>query len=73
MIPPSFELFITTFALFKAGIVPVFIDPGIGIKNLKVFSECQPTNLHRHTEGSYRPPCAGVESGKAAKNLSGKQ
>lgn len=35
MIEPSFELFITTFALFKAGIVPVFIDPGIGIANLK--------------------------------------
>ncbi|SMF30711.1 fatty acid CoA ligase family protein [Pseudobacteriovorax antillogorgiicola] len=35
MVPPSFELFVTTFGLFKAGIVPVFIDPGLGVKNLK--------------------------------------
>ena len=35
MVPPSFELFIITFALFKAGIIPVFIDPGMGFKNLK--------------------------------------
>ena len=35
MIPPSFELFTLTFALFKAGIVPIFIDPGMGLKNLK--------------------------------------
>ncbi len=43
MIEPSFELFATTFALFKAGIVPVFIDPGIGIKNLKkCLAQAQP-------------------------------
>ncbi len=35
LVPPSPELFSITFALFKAGAVPVFIDPGIGAKNMK--------------------------------------
>lgn len=35
MVPPSPEFFILSFALFKAGAVPVLIDPGIGIRHLK--------------------------------------
>jgi acyl-CoA synthetase (AMP-forming)/AMP-acid ligase II len=35
LVPPSPELFAITFALFKAGAVPVFIDPGIGARNMK--------------------------------------
>ena len=35
MVKPSLEFFALTFAVFKAGAVPVLIDPGIGIKNLK--------------------------------------
>lgn len=35
MVKPSLDFFTLTFALFKAGIVPVLIDPGMGIKNLK--------------------------------------
>ena len=35
LVPPSPELFAITFALFKLGAVPVFIDPGIGARNLK--------------------------------------
>ncbi len=35
MVPPSIEFVELTFALFAAGAVPVFIDPGIGLKNLK--------------------------------------
>lgn len=35
LVPPSPELFAITFALFKAGAIPVFIDPGIGAKNMK--------------------------------------
>lgn len=35
MVPPGLEFFALFFALFKAGIVPVLIDPGIGIKPLK--------------------------------------
>lgn len=35
MVPPGREFFILFFALFKAGIVPVLIDPGIGPKHLK--------------------------------------
>jgi len=34
MVKPSLELFTLTFALFKAGIVPVMIDPGLGVKNV---------------------------------------
>ena len=34
MVKPSFEFFGLTFAVFKAGIIPVFIDPGMGINGL---------------------------------------
>lgn len=36
MVKPSLEFFALTFALFQAGVVPVLVDPGLGIKNLKV-------------------------------------
>ena len=43
MVTPSPEFFALTFALFKIGAVPVLIDPGLGIKNLKkCFSESEP-------------------------------
>lgn len=35
MVPPSIEFFALFFALFRAGCVPVLIDPGIGLKPLK--------------------------------------
>lgn len=35
MVTPSRAFFTLTFALFKAGAVPVLVDPGMGIKNLK--------------------------------------
>lgn len=35
LVKPSLEFFVMTFALFKAGAVPVLIDPGIGIRNMK--------------------------------------
>lgn len=35
MVTPGFEFFALTFALFKLGAVPVLIDPGMGVKNLK--------------------------------------
>ncbi len=35
MVKPSPELFALTFGLFKAGVVPVMVDPGIGLKPLK--------------------------------------
>ncbi|MBL0313628.1 MAG: AMP-binding protein [Holophagaceae bacterium] len=35
MVKPSLEFFALTFALFKAGIVPVMIDPGLGVSQLK--------------------------------------
>ena len=35
MVKPSIEFFALTFALFKVGAIPVLVDPGMGIKNLK--------------------------------------
>ncbi len=43
MVPPGFEFFALTFALFKIGAVPVLVDPGMGVKNLKTcLSEAEP-------------------------------
>lgn len=43
MVTPSIDFFALTFALFKAGIVPILVDPGMGVKNLKqCFSESAP-------------------------------
>ena len=43
MVPPSLEFFVLTFALFKAGAVSVFVDPGMGVKNIgKCLAEAQP-------------------------------
>ena len=43
MVRPGLDLFAITFALFKVGAVPVLIDPGIGLKNLKVcLGEAEP-------------------------------
>ncbi|PLY03003.1 MAG: peptide synthase [Desulfuromonas sp.] len=43
MVPPGFEFFALTFALFKTGAVPVLVDPGMGIKNLKTcLAEAEP-------------------------------
>lgn len=35
MVQPSLELFSLVFGLFKARLVPVMVDPGIGLKNMK--------------------------------------
>ena len=35
MVRPSLELFSLVFGVFKAGAVPVMIDPGIGLRNMK--------------------------------------
>jgi olefin beta-lactone synthetase len=35
MVPPGFDFFILGFSMLQTGVVPVFIDPGIGIKNMK--------------------------------------
>jgi acyl-CoA synthetase (AMP-forming)/AMP-acid ligase II len=44
MVTPSPEFFALTFALFKVGAVPVLIDPGLGIKNLrKCLAEAAPS------------------------------
>lgn len=35
MVPPGLDLFVLAFALFRAGAVPVLVDPGIGLHHLK--------------------------------------
>lgn len=43
MVKPSMEFFALTFGLFKAGIVPVLVDPGMGVKSLRVcLDEAEP-------------------------------
>lgn len=43
MVPPGLAFFSLMFAMFKAGIVPVLIDPGMGLSNLKVcLAEAEP-------------------------------
>lgn len=43
MVPPGPELFALTFALFKVAAVPVLVDPGLGVKNLKAcLDEAEP-------------------------------
>lgn len=43
MVTPGPEFFALTFALFKVGAVPVLIDPGLGVKNLKkCLAEAEP-------------------------------
>jgi acyl-CoA synthetase (AMP-forming)/AMP-acid ligase II len=43
---PSLDFSAMTFALFKLGVVPVFIDPGMGRENLlKCIKECSPVGL----------------------------
>ena len=44
MVPPSLPFFVLTFALFRAGLVPVFIDPGMGLPSLKrCLAQAKPT------------------------------
>ncbi len=44
MVKPSFEFFSLMFAMLKSGIVPVLIDPGMGLSHLKTcLAEAEPT------------------------------
>jgi len=43
MVTPSADFFALTIALFKIGAVPVLVDPGMGVKNLKTcLAEAEP-------------------------------
>ncbi|MEM8531705.1 MAG: fatty acid CoA ligase family protein [Chloroflexota bacterium] len=46
MVRPGLPLISLTFALFKAGCIPILIDPAMGIRNLSVcIEECRPDAL----------------------------
>lgn len=43
MVPPSVEFFALTFAMLKAGVTPVMIDPGMGLRNVsRCIQDVQP-------------------------------
>lgn len=43
LVPPSRDLYACTFALFRIGAVPVFVDPGIGFANMgRCLEEAKP-------------------------------
>lgn len=45
-VKPSLNFSVVTFALFRAGLVPIFIDPGMGKKNLlKAITQIKPVGL----------------------------
>ena len=53
MVPPGLDFFALTFALFKAGVVPVLIDPGDGpAEPGPVLSRGRARGLHRHPQGA---------------------
>lgn len=46
MVPPGFDFFIISFSMLQTGIIPVFIDPGIGLKNIKTcIAESEPVGF----------------------------
>ena len=46
MVPPGIDFFILSFSMLQTGIVPVFIDPGIGVKKLKTcIAEAEPVGF----------------------------
>ena len=49
--PAGLDFFSLVFALFKAGVVPVLIDPGIGLRNLGRCARGRARGLHRHSQG----------------------
>lgn len=51
---PSLDFSAMTFALFKLGVIPVFIDPGMGRKSLlQCIKDCSPTALIAEQEVHY--------------------
>ena len=73
---PSLDFSAMTFALFKLGVVPVFIDPGMGRENLlKCIKECAPVGLIAEKEvhlirmifrGTFKSVKYNVTNGKRA-------
>ena len=55
MVRPGLSFFALTFGLFKAGAVPVLVDPGLGIKNL---GPCLAEAGPRRSSASPRPRLA---------------
>src|SRR3954464_4381191 len=60
MVRPGLEFFALTFALFKAGAVPVLIDPGMGGKSLgRCLTEAEPVRSIAVTGAQIAPKLFG--------------
>lgn len=70
MVTPGIEFFVLTFALFKAGAIPVLVDPGMGIKNLKAcLAEAEPKAFVGITKAHVARRLFGWGKGSIAKNV----
>jgi olefin beta-lactone synthetase len=65
MLTPGLDFFAMFFALFKAGAVPVLIDPGIGMKPLKqCLAEAAPKAFIGVTKAHFARKAAGLGQGE---------
>jgi acyl-CoA synthetase (AMP-forming)/AMP-acid ligase II len=70
MVTPGIEFFVLTFALFKAGAIPVLVDPGMGIKNLKAcLAEAEPEAFVGITKAHVARKLFGWGKGSITKNV----
>ena len=68
MLTPGLEFFAMFFALFKAGAVPVLIDPGIGMKPLKeCLEEAAPKAFIGVTKAQFARKILGWAKGSCEK------
>ena len=65
MVTPSFTFFVLVFALFKLGAIPILIDPGMGLKNLKqCLKEAAPEAFIGSLKAHFARVILGWERGK---------
>ncbi len=71
MVPVSRELFIVMFGLFKAGVIPILIDPGMGLGNVKIcLSEVEPHGFISVFKGHVARKVLGWDQGRPTKTIS---
>jgi acyl-CoA synthetase (AMP-forming)/AMP-acid ligase II len=69
-VTPGIEFFVLTFALFKAGAIPVLVDPGMGIKNLKAcLEEAEPEAFVGITKAHMARKLFGWGKGSITRNV----
>ena len=72
LIPPSRDFFAVSFALFRAGVTPVLIDPGIGFSNLgRCLAEADPAGFVGSAKAHIARAAGGWASGARLKVVAG--